>query len=64
MPRKKYLINLNAEEQQQLEELTHKGSVKARQVKQAMILLEADEGLTDAQIMAAINVSRLCVERI
>jgi transposase len=64
MPRKKYLINLSVEEQQQLRELTCKGSVKARQFKRAMILLKADEGLTDAQIMAAINVSRPCVERI
>lgn len=63
MPRKKYLINLCAEEQQQLTELTRKGTVKARQFKRAMILLKADEGLTDAQIMSAINVSRPCVER-
>lgn len=64
MPRKKYLINLSAEEQQHLTDLTRKGSVKARQFKRAMILLKADEGSTDAQIMAAINVSRPCVERI
>lgn len=64
MPRKKYLINLSAEEQLQLTELTRKGSVKARQFKRAMILLKANGGLTDAQIMAAINVSRPCVERI
>jgi transposase len=64
MPRKKYLINLNAEEQQHLTELTRKGSIKARQFKRAMILLKANEGLTDAQIMVAINVSRPCVERI
>jgi transposase len=64
MPRKKYLINLNAEEKQQLAELTRKGTVKARRFKRAMILLKADEGLTDAQIMSAINVSRPCVERI
>ena len=64
MPRKKYLINLSAEEQQHLTELTRKGSVKARQFKRAMILLKANEGLTDAQIMAAIDVSRPCVERI
>jgi len=64
MPRKKYLINLNAEEQQQLTDLTRKGIVKARQFKRALILLKANEGLTDAQIMAAINVSRPCVERI
>jgi transposase len=64
MPRKKYHINLNAEERQQLSDLTSKGTVKARKLKRAMILIKADEGLTDAQIMAAINVSRPCVERI
>jgi transposase len=64
MPRKKYLINLTAEERQQLTELTRKGTVKARQFKRAMILLKADQGLTDPQIMSAINVSRPCVERI
>jgi transposase len=64
MPSKRYLINLSAEEQQQLTELTRKGRVKARQFKRAMILLKANEGMADAQIMAAINVSRPCVERI
>jgi transposase len=29
-----------------------------------MVLLRADEGLSDPQIMAALNVSRPCVERI
>ena len=33
-------------------------------MKRAMILLKADEGMTDPQIMAALNVSRPCVERI
>ena len=64
MPRKKYLINLSSEEQQQLTEMTRKGTVKARQFKRAMILLKADEGLSDPEIMAALNVSRPCVERI
>ena len=64
MPRKKYLINLNDEERQTLETLTRKGKAKARQFKRAMILLKANEGLSDPQIMAALNVSRPCVERI
>ena len=64
MPRKKYLINLNEEERQTLEALTRKGKAKARQFKRAMILLKADEGLSDPQIMAALNISRPCVERI
>jgi len=33
-------------------------------MKRAMILLKADEGMTDPQIMAALNVSRPTVERI
>lgn len=64
MPWKKYLINLSDEERQALLEMTRKGEIKARKFKRAMILLKADEGLTDPQIMAALNVSRPCVERI
>jgi len=64
MPRKKYHIHLSTEERQQLSDLTSKGTVKARKLKRAMILIKADEGLTDAQITAALNVSRPCVERI
>ena len=64
MPRKKYLINLSDEERGQLMKLTRKGTIKARQFKRVMILLKADEGLSDPEIMAALNVSRPCVERI
>jgi transposase len=64
MPKKKYLINLTDEERCELDQLTHKVLVKARKLKRAMILLKADEGLTDPQIMAALNVSRPTVERI
>ena len=54
MAKKLYNINLNDEEQQTLFEMTRKGKIKSRQMKRAMILL----------IMAALNVSRPCVERI
>jgi transposase len=64
MPKKIYRITLNEEEHQLLEEMTRKGKIGARQMKRAMILLKANEGLTDPQIMAALNVSRPCVERI
>lgn len=64
MPRKKYLINLNDEERQILLEKTSKGKINARQMKRAMILLRANDGLSDPKIMAALNVSRPCVERI
>jgi transposase len=59
-----YLINLSDEDRQALLEMTRKGEIKARKFKRAMILLKADEGLTDQQIMAALKVSRPCVERI
>ena len=64
MPRKMYLINLSDDDREKLEQMTRKGSLKARQFKRAMILLKANEGLSDPQIMAALNVSRPCVERI
>ncbi len=64
MPWKKYIINLTGEERQKLLDMTRKGEIKARKFKRAMILLKADEGLSDPQIMAALNVSRPCVERI
>jgi transposase len=64
MPSKKYLINLSDEDRENLLQLTRKGSLKARKFKRAVILLKADEGLSDPQIMAALNVSRPCVERI
>lgn len=64
MPKKLYRIDLNDEERESLLEMTRKGKIKARQMKRAMILLKAHEGLSDPQIMAALNVSRPCVERI
>jgi transposase len=63
MAKKKYLINLNDDERQALEEMTRKGALNARKFKRAMILLKADKGLTDPQIMTAIEVSRPTVER-
>jgi len=64
MPKKLYHINLNEEEHQTLLEMTRKGKIKVRQMKRAMILLKANEGYPDSQIMAAIDISRPCVERI
>ncbi len=64
MARKKYIVKLSDEERRELLELTRKGTVKARKMRRALILLKADEGLTDPEIMAAVNVSRPCVERL
>jgi transposase len=64
MPKKKYIINLTDDEHRSLVHMTGKGTIKARKFKRAMILLKANEGLSDPQIMDAVEVSRPTVERI
>jgi len=64
MPAKKYIVELTPEERQELKQLTDKGTVKARTMKRAQILLKADEGWKDEAIMAAVDVSRPMVERV
>lgn len=64
MPAKKYIVKLTDEERQSLLELTSRGKVRARTMKRAQILLKADEGLKDADIMRVLNTSRPTVERI
>lgn len=63
MPAKKYHVKLTPEERQELLELTSKGRISARKMKRAQVLLKADEGLKDEDIMAAVGVSRPMVER-
>jgi transposase len=64
MPRKKYIVDLTDTERAELLALTSKGTVRARTMKRAQILLRAADGLTDAAIRAALQVSRPCVERV
>ena len=64
MPRKRYIVKLTPEERAELEALTRKGQVRARKMKRAQILLKADTGATDAQIVAALDASRPCIERV
>jgi CRP-like cAMP-binding protein len=63
MPAKRYKVNLERDEREQLRSLTSKGRVSARVMKRAQILLKADEGWRDQDIMAALGVSRPTVER-
>lgn len=64
MPKKRYIVNLTADEREALVALTSKGEIRARKMKRAQILLKADQGATDAEIIAALGVSRPCVERL
>jgi transposase len=64
MPAKKYLVTLTTEERQELLKLTGAGELSARKMKRALILLRADEGWKDREIVSALNTSRPTVERI
>ena len=60
---KKYVVDLDKEEKERLEEITAKGTSKARRLRRAHILLLADEGLLDREIARAINAAVTTVER-
>jgi len=63
MSKKLYIVDLTDDEREQVIELTRKGKVSTRKVTRARILLKADEGWTDEQIVAALDTSLSTVER-
>ena len=63
MPAKKYVVKLESAERSQLLDLMSKGTIGARKMKRAQILLKADEGWKDADIIKALNTNRSTVER-
>jgi transposase len=63
MPAKKYKVDLSIEEREELLTLIGKGTPGARKITRARILLKADEGWADDEIVAALNTSRPTVER-
>jgi transposase len=63
MPKKKYVVDLSAEERTALEQLLQRGKNSARKLTRARILLQADEGLTDEEIALALEVGIATVER-
>ena len=63
MPKKKYIVDLSTEEREQLRQLITRGTPSARKVTRARILLHAADGLTDEQIVAALNTGSATVER-
>ncbi len=64
MPKKVHLVKLTSEERKALEALTRKGEVRVRVYKRACILLLADEGFKDTEIVKRIGSSRATVSRI
>ena len=63
MPKKKYVVDLTAEERTTLEQLLQKGESSARKLTRARLLLQADEGLTDEEIATALGIGIATVER-
>ncbi len=61
---KKYLVSLTDAERETLMTLTRKGSVAARKLTRAHILLQADAGATDDTIAQALHSGTATVERI
>jgi transposase len=64
MPQKKYLVTLNDEDREQLEQLLHSGTHATRKVTRARMLLKAAAGWEDCSIAAALSVGRATVERL
>ena len=54
MPRKKHIVDLTAEEREELEGLLSAGVVSARKLTRARILLKADEDWTDDAVSEAL----------
>ena len=68
MPKKKYIVSLDNEERQQLEEFISRGKHGARALARARILLKADVnhakgGWCDQQIAEALDVGTSTIER-
>ena len=61
---KKYIVSLTDAERDSLLALTKKGSLGARKLNRAHILLQADASASDAAIAAALHVGTATVERI
>ena len=63
LPKKKYLVDLTAEEREQLLQLVRRGKNSSRKVTRARILLKANDGLTDDRIAAALDCGIATIER-
>ena len=58
-----YIVDLTAEEKEELLELTSRGQARVRKLKRAQILLLASESKKDETIAEMLHVGRATVER-
>jgi transposase len=61
---KKYIVDLSAQERDQLQRLVQSGKTSMRKATRARILLKADDGLSDEQIAEEIETSIPTIERV
>jgi transposase len=61
---KRYIVTLTDDERQTLLDLVKKGTLSARKLTRAHILLQADAGATDDAIAQSLHVARTTVERL
>jgi len=59
----KYIVNLTAQEREELHQLTSQGSLSARKLKRAQMLLLADEGHDNATIAQMLHVGESTLHR-
>lgn len=64
MPTLKYKVELSEAERSHLKELIKGGRVSARKLKRALVLLNADESLTELEIAAALKIGLSTVGRV
>jgi len=63
MPKKKYLVDLSADERESLLQLVRRGKHSSRKLTRARILLLAADGSTDEQIVVSLKTAFATVER-
>jgi transposase len=61
---KRYIVNLTEDERASLEELTRRARVSGLKRQRALMLLKADDGLTDREIADELDVGLVTVERV
>ena len=60
----KYKVELNESERTHLKQMASRGETSARKVKRALVLLKADEGMTDCDIASGLLISASTVGRV
>ena len=61
---KRYVVNLTEDERASLDDLVKRQRVSAVKRQRAMILLKAEDGLTDEEVAEDLGVGRATVERV